>query len=207
MPGNYHSPRRADAAAATHAAIVGRARELFLAEGYASVTVAQIAAAARVAVQTVYASAGGKSEILRAILEPTINDPEVDITLAAISRTCDPATVIDLITGGTRRAHERHWDVLFGLIRQCWAEPRAAAVVDAGVELYIGALRATADRLTDLGALRPGLDRGRAVDVLWFHVGQGAWFTLVGDRGWTFDDAEQWLAASAKQALLRSAVD
>jgi hypothetical protein len=46
-----------------------------------------------------------------------------------------------------------------------------------------------------------GRGPGTFDDLLWFHFGQQAWFTLVGDRGWTFDQAECWLAESAKHAL------
>ena len=198
----YKSARRANAAAETREAIVASARALFLAEGYGSITVPQIAEAAGVAVQTVYASAGGKAEILRVILEPAIHDPNVDITMRAITEAEHPSVVIDLIARGTRRAHERHWPVLFRLIRQTWAEPAAAAVVEAGIKLYLETLEVTVDRLLGLGGLRPELDRRHAVDLLWFHVGQGAWFTFVGDRGWTFDEAEAWLASAAKRALL-----
>ena len=60
----YYSPRRMDAAADTRAAIMRSARELLIAHGYPDVTVAQIAAAARVAIQTVYSSTGGKTAIL-----------------------------------------------------------------------------------------------------------------------------------------------
>jgi hypothetical protein len=59
-----------------------------------------------------------------------------------------------------------------------------------------------AARLTALGALRPGLDEGKAADVLWFYIGQDAWFSLVAHQHWSFDDAERWLAGEAKRALL-----
>jgi len=52
----YHSPRREEQAAATRAAVLAAARDLFVAQGYAGTTVAQIARSARVAVDTVYAN-------------------------------------------------------------------------------------------------------------------------------------------------------
>ena len=54
----YRSLRRAQQAAATQAAIVAAARKQFMTNGYAATAVADIAAAAGVNVDTVYASVG-----------------------------------------------------------------------------------------------------------------------------------------------------
>jgi AcrR family transcriptional regulator len=200
---NYHSPRRAEAAAATREAIVRSARELFLDRGYDAVTVTEIAKAARVAVQTVYTSTGGKADILREILAPAIHDASVEETLSAVAETDDPRAIIEFTGRGTRLAHERHWNVLSGLLYQCRAEPAAAAVLEAGNAQYLAALRTIGNRLIELNAPRVELDDADVLDLLWFHLGQGAWLTLVGERGWTFDRAQSWLTEAAQQALLR----
>ncbi|MGJ6967718.1 TetR family transcriptional regulator [Streptosporangium sp. G11] len=198
----YYSPRRVDAAAATRAAILDCARRLYVDRGYTNVTVAQIAAAARVAVQTVYSSTGGKAEILLSLLIPAIRSPHAEQALRAVAETDDPRQVIDLLARGTRLAHEAHWDMLEALVPQCRAEPAAAAVLAAGNTEYMAALTATATRLTQLGALRSDVDPARVADLLWFYVGQDAWFSLVSHRRWSFDDAERWLASQAKRAIL-----
>ena len=69
----------------------------------------------------------------------------------------------------------------------------------------LAALTVIAQRLAELGALRPGISPGRGADLLWFFFGPGAWCALVGDRGWSFDQAEQWLLAAARRDLLRDA--
>ncbi|MEU6009680.1 TetR family transcriptional regulator [Streptomyces sp. NPDC047453] len=198
----YRSRRRADAAAATRAAILSAAEELFVARGYSCVTVAQIAQAAQVAVQTVYSSTGGKADILRELLLPAINDPNVAVTMQAITATDDPREVIDATARGTRQAHQAHWTTLAAVVPQCPAEPAAAAVLAAGNAEYVKALTMVAERLDHLGALRTEVDLPRAVDLLWFYLGQDAWFSLVGHRHWSFDAAEDWLAGAAKRALL-----
>jgi hypothetical protein len=38
--------------------------------------------------------------------------------------------------------------------------------------------------------------------MLWFFFGPNAWYSLVGDRGWTFDQAEQWLLEAVRRDLL-----
>jgi AcrR family transcriptional regulator len=202
--GRYSSPRRAEAAALTRATILTAARRLYTRQGYANVTVAQIAGAAGVAVQTVYSSTGGKADILRALLTPAIRSPYVEQTLTAVAQTQDPGEVVDLVAHGTRQAHEANWDLLEALVPQCHGEPAAAAVLAAGNAEYLAALAAVAARLARLRALRSDVDETRAVDLLWFYVGGDAWFSLVSHRHWSFDDAERWLAREAKRALLAS---
>jgi AcrR family transcriptional regulator len=192
-----------DAAAETRAAILQSARTLFLASGYSSVTVSQIAAEAGVAVQTVYSSAGGKTAILAALLAPAVHDPIVGEVLDSVAAATDPRTVVDLTAAGIRQAHERHWDILFGLLHAGLGEPAASEVHDQGISVFVAALAKVADRLVTLEALRPEVDHTLAVDLLWFYLGQRSWFLLVGERGWDFDRAEQWLAGSARRALVR----
>lgn len=193
-----------ETAAETRAAILQSARTLFLTSGYSSVTVSQIAAAAGVAVQTVYSSAGGKTAILSALLAPAVHDPIVEEALQAVATATDPRTVLDSTAAGIRQAHERHWDILFGLLhRRGLGEPAAMEVYDQGINAFVGALAKVADRLAALDALRPEVDHTLAVDLLWFYLGQRSWFVLVGERGWDFDRAERWLADSARRALLK----
>ena len=194
--------RRVEAADATRAAILEAASALFLARGYADVTVPEIARAARVAVQTVYSSAGGKSAILAALLQPALDDVDGIETRAGARRTEDPRQAIAAAARGTRRVHERHWDLLWGLVRRTPGEPAAQRVVEAAVAHCLAGLTEIAQRLAELGALRSGIELADAVDLLWFHFGQGAWFSLVGERGWTFDRAEAWLDEAAARALL-----
>ena len=70
------------------------------------------------------------------------------------------------------------------------------------VGAFQAALGVVADRLTELGALRPGLDRDAALDRLWFYFGQSALPALVRDRGWSLEQAQQWLTARAAEQLL-----
>src|SRR3954447_25692656 len=61
----YESPRRRDQAARTRAAILAAARDLFLRDGLAPTTIAAIAEAATVSVDTIYKAFGGKPGLLR----------------------------------------------------------------------------------------------------------------------------------------------
>src|SRR5262245_61569473 len=63
----YDSPLRREQAAATPTAILEAAERLFAERGYVGTSVAEIAAAAGVALKTVYAAFGTKAEVLRAL--------------------------------------------------------------------------------------------------------------------------------------------
>jgi AcrR family transcriptional regulator len=199
----YHSPRRADAATGTRAAILSSAHALFLARGYAGVTIGEVAEAAKVAVPTVYSSVGNKPSILTALLEPALTDPTITGHLAAVEACGDPRVAIELTAEGTRLTHEHHWDLVYGLFyRDPPGEPAVKAVLDRAADDYVQALTRVADHLVALDALHAGIDRAEALDILWFCLGPHAWTTLVGERAWTFDRAQAWIARYACRALL-----
>ena len=52
-------------------------------------------------------------------------------------------------------------------------------------------------------ALAPGLDIARATDILWTLNHPDLWLLLVGQRGWTPEEFEQWFADTATAQLLR----
>ena len=80
----YQAPRRAEQAAATRRAILTAARDLFVHRGYAATTVSEIADAAGVSVDTLYATIGRKPVILRELIETSISGS--DHAVPAIER-------------------------------------------------------------------------------------------------------------------------
>ena len=199
---SYNSPRRQQAAAATREAIIEAALELFACQGYARTTVAQIAEAARVAANTVYTSVGGKPQLLAAITESGTGDPDVAETLTAVARTSDPAEVIRLTAAGTRQVNERRAKAVAVLLDSAQADPAAAEMLQVTARYYRETLGTLAGRLEDLGAV-PSPDLNRAADIFWYLFGWTSWRTLITDLGWSWDDAEQWLAQRGIDALLR----
>jgi len=199
---SYNSPRRQQAAAATREAIIEAALELFASQGYARTTVAQIAATAQVAANTVYTSVGGKPQLLAAITEGGTGDPDVAETLTAVARTTDPAEVIRLTAAGTRRVNQRRAKAVAVLLDSAQADPAAAEMLRVTVRQYRDALGTLARRLQDLGMVEP-TDLNRAGDVFWYLFGWMSWRTLITDLGWSWDEAEQWLAQRGIDALLQ----
>src|SRR5919112_1777938 len=79
----YHSPRRQEQAAATRRSILDAAARLFERDGYAATTMEAIAAAAGVALKTVYVVFETKSGLLRALWDLRLKGDEDD---AAVSQ-------------------------------------------------------------------------------------------------------------------------
>ena len=192
---------------ATREAILSCARELFLTRGYAAATVPEIARAARVATQTVYASTGGKAAMFAELLQPAINDPTAAEAMSAARQAKDPGQVLALCATAARRGQERYWDIVYGLMRRPPEDELAQQAIANVAAKCMEALAVIAQRLNELGALKPVISPSHGADMLWFYFGPNAWYSLVGDREWTFDQAEQWLLEAARRDLLKESAN
>ncbi|OBF20150.1 hypothetical protein A5725_17255 [Mycobacterium kubicae] len=201
-PRPYQSTLRAQAALATRRKILDSAMRLFLDHGYGKVTVGDIAAAASLALPTVYASTGGKAAILGTLIDEAVKDPIVDQTLSAVRKSKSGNEILGIAAHGTRVDNERYHDIIEVLKHAAAVDANAASILQQSNDEYRRALSHVARRLRTLKATPAGMTESRATDVLWFYFGHDAWHLLVADRGWPWDDAEQWLLAQATVALL-----
>jgi hypothetical protein len=104
-------------------------------------------------------------------------------------------------SAGTRRVNEKHAKGITVLLDSAQVDPAAAEMLRVSVRRYRDALDTLTQRLEDLGVLEPP-DPRRATDVFWYLFGWMSWRTLIIDLGWSWDDAEQWLAQRGVEALL-----
>ncbi len=196
--------RRAEYAAATRQAILQTARELFTERGYFETRVEDIARAARVAVPTVYAAAGGKSGLLRTLIEDGVRAAEAGDIYERIAAQTDPEALLRMIVAGTRNEFDK-WSPM---MRQA----TAAAPQDAGIRETVTTahtslrqgLNAVAARLGELDALRPDVSVERAADILWYFLNNASYFALTDDCGWPLDRSVEWLYQGLSTALLPS---
>jgi len=194
--------RREEYAQATRQAIVDAARKLFAQRGYFAAKVDDIAAEARVAPATVYAVTGGKRGLLDELIRIWTTDPIVEATITDIGASSDPVEIIREVSSVVRRMREEFADVMRLLLTTAPHDSNVAEQLRGATDVYRGAFVPIAQRLSDLGALRPGLDVEQAVDLLWFYFGYASLFTLHNDNGWSYERAEQWLADQACRELL-----
>jgi AcrR family transcriptional regulator len=194
--------RRQDYAEATRQAIIDAARRLFAERGYFATKVDDIAAEARVAPATVYAVTGGKQNLLNLLITAWTTDPVVGQTLSNVGASTDPAGIIREVATASRTMREAYVDVIRVMLTTAPHDEAIAKQEQAATAIYRNALVPIAERLIELGGIRPGIRASDAVDLLWFYFGYSSYFTLHDDNGWSYERAEHWLADQAIVALL-----
>ncbi|GAC1329183.1 MAG: hypothetical protein NVSMB17_05340 [Candidatus Dormibacteria bacterium] len=204
----YNSERRSRQAAETRKQILGAAQELFGARGYAAVSVEEIAAAAGVAVATVYA-AGGKRELLDEVIEEVVTagtGTPVGISPQGpgMSELTDIDELVRLHVANIRALKQRGARAHSALWRAASSDPEVALLWTRFLErLYAGQLNLTG-RLSELGALRADLDPGSAADILQALARPEAYDALVLDRGWSLDRWAAYLEDTIRRLLLET---
>jgi AcrR family transcriptional regulator len=198
----YDSTRRQADAEARHRRIIDEAVKLFLDNGFAATSIGQIAEAAAVSAQTIYATFGSKAGVLgRAIDVATVGD-YADVPI--FDRFPGMKTEADLVAyaGFVANINER----VAPLIRVM----EQAAATDPS----LGELRSSLiDRLRDdcrrwiaeLGpkALRKGLTAQEAADVMAVTGSPYVYTYFTIDAGWSPQQYERWIAHALPQLLLR----
>jgi len=197
----YVSPYRDRAAARTRALILRHAARLFAERGYARVTVADIAAAAGVAAKTVFASVGGKAEVLNQIVDQAVEGSGYKRTVAAALTTQTLADALTVVAHGTRIGNEGGSTALEAIRKALPAHADGEALWLQATAAYRDALRTIAGHLQTIGGLSKGCTVDTAADLLWLWFGPAAWRTLVADSGWSWDQAEQALYRTSLAAL------
>jgi AcrR family transcriptional regulator len=202
MPTVGARSRRQEYAEATRQAIVDAARKLFSQKGYFSTKVDEVAALARVAPATVYAVSGGKHGLLRTLMDIWTTAPIVEATVRSIEKLDDPSAILELVAATCRSMREEYGDIIRVILNTAPHDSEVADTLATATDRYRKALVRIGRRLSNLGALRNGMDVNQAVDVLWFYFGYSGLFTLIDDNQWSYERAEKWLYHEASRALL-----
>jgi AcrR family transcriptional regulator len=195
--------RRERYAQTTKQEIVDAARKLFAERGYFATTVEDIAAEAEVAPATVYSSTGGKQGLLAEILERWGADPQIQATLDIVGASTDAREIMDLLAKTVREMRERWDDAVRIVLTTAPHDSAVAGQLASFTQYYRQCIAIIAQRFDELGALCKGIDVAYATDILWLYFGYGSLYTLHHDNGWSYERAQQWLAAQATRELLR----
>ena len=195
----YTSEIRTEAAMRTRLAILDAAERLFADQGYSATRLPQIAAGARVMVNTIYTSIGGKKELVDAIVDRYVYH---EVVMEAL-RDVDEATAVDdfirRLVAGVRRSYEVVLGPALIVIDAARSDPALAPALERMTLPFRTRLRHYADRCSDLhvGAC---LDAELLSQVFWFYLGYGAWQEL-GALGWSGDAQEHWIARQLASAV------
>jgi AcrR family transcriptional regulator len=208
-PRRYDSPRRREQAAATRQEILDAAQRLFEGQGYAATTMAAIAAEAGVALKTVYVAFETKSGLLRALWNLRLRGDEADAPVAErewyreVLDEPDPEQQLRLDARNSRVVKARIAPLLEVIRNAAPVDPDTAALWQRIQTDFHSNQRVIVESLHRRKALAPGLGVDRATDILWTLIHPNVWQLLVGERGWTPERYERWLADAACSQLLR----
>ena len=202
----YDATRRREAAARTRAAILDAARQLFTERGYSATPMTAIAEAAGVALDTVYAAVGRKPDLARLLIETAITGTDQAIPaqqrdyVRAIQAAPDAKAKIAAYAAAITAIAPRMALVL-SIVQQAGAtEPELAALWAEIGERRHENMRLFVANLATVARLR--LEPEQAADVVWTTNSAEMYQLLVGQRGWTPQRYEHFLAGTWRRLLL-----
>ena len=194
--------KRRAKADATRARIIANAYALFCENGYRATTMDLIARRAGVAVQTVYFTFHTKDDLLKAVFEWTVlGDEAVPPPRQAwhVDALAEPdayRAVPKIVAGiGAINARMAPMIPVFNAV----AQDPAGVIYQQSEELRRADMAQLAEALARKTALRKGVTRRRAADLLFVLTGPALYRDFVIEAGWTPRDWTRW----AVGALLR----
>jgi AcrR family transcriptional regulator len=195
----YVSPRRQAQAAETRRTILEAARHRFEEAGYASTSMPSIAAAANVALKTVYLAFETKAGLLRAVWEARLGgDEEATPVLERswfrdVAAESDPIRKLRLVAAQSRRVKTGSGALLEVIRTAAVTDPEIATLWHDIEHKLLRVQRAVVDQLGETNSLAPGLTRREAADTLWTLNHPTIWHLLVRERHWSPTRYEIWL--------------
>ena len=204
----YDSSSRRTAALATRQSILDAARRLFLEKGYAATTMPEIARAAGIALDTVYAAVGKKPSLFRLLVEVALSGSDRAVPaeerdyVRAIRQEGNAARKLQLYAAALRRIQPRLAPLFRVLQGAAPLDTELDALWQGISERRAKNMRLLAQDLAATGRLRPDVSIGRAADILWSMNSPEFYVLLVEQRGWSPKAFERWLGDAWIRLLL-----
>lgn len=211
-PRAYDATGRREAARATRRQVVAAGRELFLERGYAATTMAEVAARAGVAVQTVYTVVGGKAALAKAVFDVAVvgDDEPVSVSerpeIARVSAEPDGRRKVELFATFVSGVLERVTPIELVVRVAADSDAEAADLIERYYQGRLHGMTMFATELKQAGLLRRGLTVEKAAVVLVAHIDPANWHNLVVRGGLTRREFEKWYADITEAAVLRRRV-
>ena len=202
----YDSSGRRERARQTRDQIIGAAKELFLSGGYAATTVAAIAGAAHVSVETIYKGFGGKPGLVRAIVDKGLAGqgpvPAEQRSDRIRDTEPDPHRILAVWGTFTTEIGPQTAPILTLAREAAASDPEIAALLDELNAARHQRMTTNARALADAGHLRPGITPDEAADILWTYSSPELYDLLVLRRGWSAEQYGRFVGQALAAALL-----
>jgi AcrR family transcriptional regulator len=188
--------------------VVAAARDLFIAQGYARTTMADIASAAGVSVETIYAAFKNKATLLHKAWDITVGGDDQDIVFherpeaLAIRHEPDLAKRLMLHAAFSTRTAQRIAPFQLMVQAAAEADPAAGAMLAEMGRQRLAGMTVMAAEAAKTGELAVSEEECR--DVLWSMTDGMLWHRLVNERGWTNERFANWLGHMWVRLLVRT---
>ncbi len=199
----YRSPLRAQRAEETRSAILATATELFVARGWASTGMRDVAREAGVAVETLYSHYPSKRKLFDAVVDRSVTGDGQPVPVAQRpeflalgrgkrgDRVAAAAAVLAAIHGRTAPFAK--------LIRQA-----AAADAEVAEVLRVTRERQRADVGAGVGLMLGRPPTGDELDGAWAIASPEVYLLLVEESGWSPERYQRWMAETLGRILPRT---
>lgn len=205
----YSTALRTEQTALSRRRVLDAAQALFTERSYAGTTLAGVAAAAGVSVQTVYNVVGGKAALLKAVYDVTLAGDDDPVPMGerpmmrAIIDAPDGRRCLARYAEMGRVLGERILPLVTMLLAQAaGGDPELQAFADTIEGERATGTAATARHVAQRFGLRAGLDEQSAADVLWALTAPELAYRLVHRRAWGWARYQEWLGTVMADALL-----
>jgi AcrR family transcriptional regulator len=181
----------------TRRRIIDAAANLFVARGYLATTIEDIAAAAGVAVQTVYYVFGTKTNLLAAVLDSSIGGDVEPISVLERAwveslRSEPEATVaIQRLVEATVAILARTAPI-YEVVRRAAADPDVTTLLDDTRRRRRQDQRRLIEILQRSGHLHPDVSSRAAADVVYAVMNEEVFQLFTRDCGWSVDQFRGW---------------
>jgi AcrR family transcriptional regulator len=198
---------RRQRAEATQRRIARAAYKLFCEHGYAGTTMAQIADAAGVAVQTVYFTFHTKPALLSRAYEVAVGGepvpviPELQPWYAEMRAEPDITVALRAFVTGVGEIMRRVTPLYFAARVAADADADAARVMAFNENGRADGYREALELLRTKAEFRTGLSIERATDLLLLFVGMDVYHALVDGRDWSHDEWIDWTVPTVAEQI------
>lgn len=213
----YRSTVRAERAEQTRRAVLVAARDLLGERGYDATTVAMVAEAAGVSVDTVYASVGRKPQLAVAVVDMVLGSSDEPVPaeqrayVVAVRAAEGARRKLELYAAAVGDVVPRTAALLGALRRAGETDEECARAWSAVVERRAANMLLLAGDLRRTGELREDLTDRDVADIVWSTNAHEYW-VLLHSRGWSQERyaellADLWCRLLLEQPEGRSAGD
>lgn len=204
----YDSTRRREQAQETQRAVLRAAHDLFVERGYGRTTIADIARAAGVSPETIYATFRNKATVLHRVWDVTIGGDDRDVVfherpeIQAMMAEPDLSERLRMQARFYARTARRISRLVLAVQGAAASEPAAADMLAEMGRQRLEGMTVMAHHAAATGQL--AVTEKECRDVVWAMTDGSLWHRLVVERGWSDERFADWLGRAWAAVLVRA---